>query len=110
MIATVLPTPYKGWTYSQEILEDEDTRKIIHHALKLEGKEAPATPWAENGSTSFVMDWSPYNVPDQKDWQLWIDLGMPGRMGNAPLNASSLLIIVDHIKDFDEATQRDYKG
>ena len=27
------PKDYKGFTYHQEILEDEDTRKILHYAL-----------------------------------------------------------------------------
>jgi len=108
--ANEYPTDYKGFTYQQEILEDEDTRKILHYAMKLRGAEAPTTPWQVDGENSFIFDWSPYSVPGQKDWELWINLGMPARMGNGPLNTSSLHIIADHIGEFDAATQRDYKG
>ena len=110
------PTDYKGFTYQQEIIEDEDTRKILHVAMKLgstNGQKPPTSQWGKgDGENSFIFDWSPYSVPGQKDWELWIDLGMPDRLesANGPHNTSSLIIIANHIREFDLATQRDYKG
>ena len=56
---------YKGWTYSKDVEEYEDNRKISHSATK-DGKEVS-------------MDWSPYSTPTEKEFKLWIDLGMPTR-------------------------------
>lgn len=104
------PKDYKGFTYHQEILEDEDTRKILHYALILEGKPVPNGVISENGENSFVFDWSPYAVPSQKNWEMWIDLERPARLGNGPLNESALVIIKEHLQEFDQATKRDYHG
>ena len=56
---------YKGWTYAKDVEEYEDNRKIFHSATK-DGKEVS-------------MDWSPYSTPTEKEFKLWIDLGMPTR-------------------------------
>ena len=56
---------YKGWTYTKDVEEYEDNRKIFHSATK-DGKEVS-------------MDWSPYSTPTEKEFKLWIDLGMPTR-------------------------------
>ena len=56
---------YKGWTYSAEDEDYDDVIKISHSATK-DGKEVS-------------MDWSPYSRPTEKEFKLWIDLGMPTR-------------------------------
>ena len=56
---------YKGWTYTKDVEEYEDNRKIFHSATK-DGKEVS-------------MDWSPYSTPTEKEFKLWVDLGMPTR-------------------------------
>jgi len=59
------PADYKGWKYNQDVEDYEDNRKIFHSATK-DGKEVS-------------MDWSPYSTPTEKEFKLWIDLGMPTR-------------------------------
>jgi hypothetical protein len=98
------PTDFRGLTYQQEILDDEDTRKLIHYALKLNGGEPPVT--LSPGENSFIFDWSPYSVPDQEDWELWIKLGLPGRMGIGALSKADLILMRDHLDEFDVATRR----
>jgi len=74
------PKPYKGWTYDVWEDDDGDVRKKFHSAKK-DGQEVD-------------MDWSPYDTPQDKDWQLWIDLGMPTReqLGlRGPMRSEDLL-------------------
>ena len=59
------PMEYKGWKYSAEDEDYDDVIKISHSATK-DGKEVS-------------MDWSPYSRPTEKEFKLWIDLGMPTR-------------------------------
>ena len=76
------PKPYKGWTYDVWEDDDGDVRKKFHSAKK-------------DGQT-VDMDWSPYDTPDQRDWQLWIDLGMPTReqLGlRGPMRSENLLAL-----------------
>jgi len=76
------PKPYKGWTYDVWEDDDGDVRKKFHSAKKA-GQEVD-------------MDWSPYDTPQDKDWQLWIDLGMPTReqLGlRGPMRSEDLLAL-----------------
>jgi hypothetical protein len=57
-----------GWTYEQEIEQYDDVSKIFHYAVK-DGKKVD-------------MDWSPYTTPSDKEFKLWVDLGMPTRKFN----------------------------
>ena len=71
---------YKGWTYTKDVEEYEDNRKIFHSATK-DGKEVS-------------MDWSPYSTPTEEEFKLWVDLGMPTREavnGIGPLDKDDLL-------------------
>ena len=73
---------YKGWTYSKEVEEYDDNRKIFHSATK-DGKEVS-------------MDWSPYSTPTAEEFKLWIDLGMPTRKdvnSIGPLDKDDLLTL-----------------
>jgi hypothetical protein len=110
------PKPYKGWTYDVWEDDDGDVRKKFHSAKK-------------DGQT-VDMDWSPYDTPQDKDWQLWIDLGMPTReqLGlRGPMRSEDLLALAKtkqgthsllmkeavlgggHIKDLEDYTaKRDY--
>jgi len=36
------------------------------------------------------MDWSPYRIPTQEEVAQWFKLGMPKRVGIAPLNSVEL--------------------
>jgi len=73
---------YKGWTYSKEVEEYDDNRKIFHSATK-DGKEVS-------------MDWSPYSTPTAEEFKLWVDLGMPTRKAVnsiGPLDKDDLLTL-----------------
>jgi hypothetical protein len=59
------PTEYKGYAYDSEMIIDDDNTKILHYAIK--------------GEHSIWMDWSPYDIPKQSEWETWIDLGLPDR-------------------------------
>lgn len=49
---------------------EEDNIKLWHHVL---------TP----DNTLTYVDWSPYSTMTEQDFQMWIDLGMPGRVQTA---------------------------
>ena len=71
-----------GWTYEQEIEQYDDVSKIFHYAVK-DGKKVD-------------MDWSPYTSPSDKEFKLWVDLGMPTRKavkGIGPLDKDDLITI-----------------
>jgi hypothetical protein len=71
-----------GWTYEQEIEQYDDVSKIFHYAVK-DGKKVD-------------MDWSPYTTPSDKEFKLWVDLGMPTRKavkGIGPLDKNDLITI-----------------
>jgi hypothetical protein len=68
---------YQGYKYTSEIIEDEDTCKLLH--------------FAEKAGIKTEFDWTPYKTPDQASFERWIDLGMPGRVGNAPLDSNDLI-------------------
>jgi len=59
---------YNGYRYSYEREKeaDGDNIKNFHRVRTPSGDEV-------------VLDWSPYEVPTESDFNLWIDLGMPKR-------------------------------
>lgn len=76
------PESYKGYSYDSELLIEDDNTKILHYAIK--------------DGHSIWMDWSPYDIPRQNDWEKWIDLGMPDRKAIdsiGPLTTSDLDIL-----------------
>lgn len=57
---------YKGYKYfPSEELEDDNV-KIWHDVLTPDGQKTE-------------MGWSPYSIPTEADFRLWIDLGCPKR-------------------------------
>ena len=70
---------YKGYVYQPyEDVEPEENVKIFHFVKTPDGRE-------------IQMDWSPYSTPTPEEFALWIELGMPDRIGGGPLNHSDLL-------------------
>ena len=61
---------YKGHTYQAdwEPEYDGDTAKI-YHMVKVEGQDR-----------EIHMDFTPYDFPTEKEFQMWIDMGKPGRI------------------------------
>ena len=73
---------YKGWKYGEDIEQYDDVAKKFHYAEK-DGKKVD-------------MDWSPYVTPSDKEFKLWVDLGMPTRKavkGIGPLDHKDLVAI-----------------
>jgi hypothetical protein len=62
---------YKGHTYQgyEETEFDGDNTKIYHFVQPPEGEQ-------------IHMDFTPYDFPTEKEFQIWIDLGKPGRITN----------------------------
>ena len=71
---------YKGYVYEPWEDVEPDNVKIFHDFRTPDGKR-------------ISMDWSPYKVPTPEDIKTWIELGMPGRIGGAPLNSEDLVKI-----------------
>lgn len=76
---------YRGFKMIEEVDYEEDNIKRFHFVTTPDGREV-------------IMDWSPYSTPTEKNFQLWVDLGLPNRdhlsiRGNAPLNENDLLKI-----------------
>jgi hypothetical protein len=70
---------YKGVTYRGEWQrEDEEVSKMWHTCTLPNGKEVD-------------MDWSSYSSPTQSQFEMWIDLGMPKRVGSGPLTEKDLI-------------------
>jgi len=67
---------YQGFVYSYDLEVSSDNCKTDHFVTK-DGKRTE-------------MDWSPYSNPSAEDFKLWIDLGMPRRVGIGPLNERDL--------------------
>jgi len=73
---------YKGWKYGEDIEQYDDVAKKFQYAEK-DGKKVD-------------MDWSPYTTPSDKEFKLWVDLGMPTRKavnGIGPLDHADLVAI-----------------
>ncbi len=62
---------YKGYTYKgyEEAEFDGDCTKIWHDVQPPTGEQ-------------IHMDFTPYDFPTEKEFQIWIDLGRPGRIVN----------------------------
>jgi hypothetical protein len=67
---------YEGVEYHPYTETEDDNIKIYHEV--------------SDGVDSRMMDWSPYSTPTVADFHLWVDLGMPGRVTNGPLNTQDL--------------------
>ena len=68
---------YKGFQYLPWEDHEDDNVKIFHDV---------ATP----AGRTIHMDWSPYDTPSEAEFQLWIDLGLPGRISQGPLDSADL--------------------
>jgi len=68
---------YKGHTYSFEIDTEPDNIKIFHDVILPSGKRVH-------------MDWSPYTYPTAEEFEVWVDLGLPGRRTTGPLDSRDL--------------------
>lgn len=79
-----LPTlEYNGYVLTPyEDVEPEENIKIIHDVRKPDGTEV-------------VMDWSPYSMPTQEQFALWVELGCPDRFAlrnaGGPLDEHDLM-------------------
>jgi hypothetical protein len=86
---------YKECVYSYEKDYEDDNIKIFHEVectfFIWDTESGPMKHWKERKKMS--MDWSPYSFPTQEDFNLWIDLGMPKRIGIGPLNSKDLKTI-----------------
>jgi len=67
---------YKGYTYRYDLEVSDDNCKTYHMAYR-DGKERH-------------FDWSPYSNPTESDFKLWVDLDMPERITNGPLDRADL--------------------
>lgn len=80
MMYNTQPTyQYKGYLYTPtEDVEPEECTKIFHDVIAPDGKR-------------IHLHWSPYSTPTEAEFQIWIDLGMPGRVeyGNSSFNLCS---------------------
>ena len=68
---------YKGWTYRPLEELSNDNIKIWHDFEHAAGR-------------CVTCDFSPYQSMTSEDIRLWIDLGMPDRIGSAPLDSFDL--------------------
>ena len=59
------------------------------------------------------MDWSPYSTPSDKEFKLWVDLGMPTRKavkGIGPLDHKDLVTIAKTKKGTAGLLKQESKG
>lgn len=68
---------YKGVTYSFMLDHEDDNVKTLHAAILADG-------------TDIQFDWSPYSNPTQQQFERWVDLGCPERLGTGPINEQDL--------------------
>jgi len=94
---------YKGYTYKgyEEPEFDGDCIKIYHDV---------ETPTGEQTQ----MDFTPYDFPTEKEFQMWIDMGRPGRIVNeygshnfGPGDLAKRWEKVQHYKDAMEKAAKD---
>lgn len=57
---------YRGFKMIEEVDYEEDNIKRFHFVTTPDGRKV-------------IMDWSSYSTPTEKNFQLWVDLGMPNR-------------------------------
>jgi hypothetical protein len=74
---------YKGFIYQPEEDREDDNVKIFHFVYT----ELPS-------QKMISMDWSPYSTPSAEQFQTWVDLGMPKRITNGPLDGNDLIKIM----------------
>ena len=70
---------YAGYVYDPSVDYEEDCSKIWHDVYR----QADGTPIGS-------VDFTPYAYMSIEDFKIWVDLGMPGRVGFGPLNSESL--------------------
>lgn len=75
---------YKGFVYNVDHDYEPDNVKTFHFVTT----ELPS-------KVNVVMDWSPYSTPTESDFQLFIDLNLPKRIGTGPLNRQDLMRILE---------------
>lgn len=75
---------YKGFVYNVEHDIEPDNVKMFHFVTT----ELPS-------KVNVIMDWSPYSTPSEADFQLFIDLNLPKRVGSGPLNRQDLMRILE---------------
>jgi hypothetical protein len=73
---------YRGKRYVQVVDREDDNEKITHYAEE----DLPAGKVRRT-----MMDWSPYSSPTVEEFQVWVDLGMPRRVGPGPLDSRDLI-------------------
>lgn len=78
------PAEYNGYRHQFEVDREDDNIKIFHSVITPEGKEVS-------------MDWSPYYMPTDEEFQMWVDLGCPRRITSGPLNRDDLVIIAERL-------------
>lgn len=72
---------YKGFRYDPvEDVEPEECVKIFHDVIRPDG-------------TRTHIDWSPYSTPRELDFQRWVDIGCPDRVGPCSLDAGAIAIM-----------------
>lgn len=67
----------RRYIYQTEVQDDGEIYKMFHYVVDPSGKR-------------HFLDWSPYGEPTEEDLELWVKLGMPGRVGTGPLNRHDL--------------------
>jgi hypothetical protein len=71
---------FKGVKYLPDYDYEEDNMKIFH--------------LVETDKGTLPLDWSPYSIPTIEEFQTWVNLGMPRRIGTGPLTREDLLKIL----------------
>lgn len=71
---------YRGYEYVPWTDVEEDNIKHFHDVFAPDGQR-------------ISFDWSPYSMPSRADFQLWINLGCPDRIGSGPLTSEDLQTI-----------------
>lgn len=73
---------YKGYVYQPFVDIEPDVMKTFHDVQDPNGK-------------AHYIDWSPYSGISDIDFQSWIDLGMPKRVGHSSLNSLDLMNLMN---------------
>ena len=72
---------YKGYEYTYWPDRDEGFLRYYHSAKPLDG------------GPEIDMDWSTLCFPTENEFKMWIDLGMPKRVGIGPLRHEDLIAL-----------------
>jgi len=87
---------YDGWSlYGFMEHDDGDSQKVGWFAVRDRTKE------------TVRMDWSPYVGPSQEDFELWVRVGMPGRLDGHPLRREQLKVLETPTMTFTSVSNRD---